>query len=286
MFDVSRQSYYKYKKKIDGISEIENKVLSEVLKLRSDHPKMGGRKLYHMLKPMLKNLSINIGRDKFYDILSKYNLLIKRRIRKVRTTYSDHWYRKYPNIIKEIEVVRPDEIWVSDITYWRIGGVFIYVALVTDSYSRKIVGYSVSEQMRTIDILPSLKMALNDAIRPLKDLIHHSDRGCQYCSKEYVGVLESRGVQISMTESGDPLDNPLAERMNGILKIEYLKNVQVRNISEAKHVLSKSVHLYNNSRPHLSCGLHTPSEVYEGKYLAEKVWKNYYKSANCKPISG
>ena len=99
-------------------------------------------------------------------------------------------------------------------------------------------------------------------------------------------VLESHGIQISMTESGDPLDNPLAERMNGILKIEYLKNVQVRNISEAKHVLSKSVHLYNNSRPHLSCNYHTPIEVYEGKYLAKKIWKNYYKSANCKPISG
>ena len=245
-------------------------MLSKVLKLRQEHPKMGGRKLYHILKPMIENLPISIGRDKFYDILSKHNLLIKRRIRKVRTTYSDHWYRKYPNLIKEIEVSRPNEIWVSDITYWRIGEVFIYVALITDAYSRKIVGSSVSEQMRTIDILPSLKMALDDAKKPLNGLIHHSDRGCQYCSKEYVGMLESSNVQISMTESGDPLDNPLAERMNGILKTEYLKNIQVRNISEAKQVLSKSVHLYNNSRPHLSCGLHTPGDVYSGKYLAEK----------------
>ncbi len=281
MFDISRQSYYKYKNKIDELSNIENKVLSEVLKLRQDHPRMGGRKLYHMLKPILEKLSISIGRDKFYDILSKYNLLIKRRIRKVRTTYSDHWYRKYPNLIKEIEVSKPDEIWVSDITYWRIGEVFIYVALITDAYSRKVVGYSVSEQMRTIDILPSLEMGLDNAKNPLHGLIHHSDRGCQYCSQEYTEILKESGIQISMTESGDPLDNPLAERMNGILKTEYLKNIQVRNISEANQVLSKSVHLYNNSRPHLSCGLHTPSDVYSGKYLTKKLWKSYYKSANC-----
>ncbi|MCP3659854.1 MAG: IS3 family transposase [Bacteroidetes bacterium] len=278
LFDVSRQSYYKYKKVVKKLRKEENYILEEVMKIRKDHPKMGGRKLYYLIKPLMGKLNIKLGRDKFFDILSKHNMLIKRRIRSIRTIYSNHWYRKYPNLIKEKEIDYANQVWVSDITYWRIGEVFIFVTLITDMYSKKILGYSVTEQMKTSDILPALEMALKNQKGPSMDLIHHSDRGCQYCSQEYVSLLEKSKIKISMTESGDPLDNALAERMNGIMKTEYLKNIKVKNIKEARLALSKSVKLYNESRPHLSCDYHTPSEIYEGKFPAKKVWKNYYKN--------
>lgn len=279
MFDISRQGYYKYKSIVKKLEKQENYILSEVLKIRKYHPKMGGRKLYYLLKPKMKDIEIKIGRDKFFDILSKHNMLIKSRIRSIRTTYSNHWYRRYPNLIKDKEVNYANEVWVSDITYWRIGEIFIFVTLITDMYSKKILGYSVSEQMKTSDILPALEMALNNKKGPLMDLIHHSDRGCQYCSEEYVSLLKKNDIKISMTESGDPLDNALAERMNGIIKTEYLKNIEVKDINKAKKVLSKSVKLYNESRPHLSCNYHTPNEIYEGKKLPKILWKNYYKNA-------
>lgn len=255
-------------------------IIEKVMEIRKNHPKMGGRKLYYIIKPSMESEGIKLGRDKFFDVLSRHNLLINRIIRSIRTTYSNHWLRKYSNLIKEKKVDFPNEVWVSDITYWHIGDKFLYITFITDMFSKKILGYAVSDEIKTKDILPSLEMALKNRKGPIMSLIHHSDRGCQYCSSEYVERLKKEKIKISMTESGDPLDNALAERINGIIKTEYLSNIRIKNKEEGLEAVKKGVTLYNESRPHLSCNLHTPNEIYEGKFKPKKLWKNYYYSTN------
>jgi len=205
-----------------------NFIVERVMKIRKDHPKMGGRKLYYIINPLMESEGINLGRDKFFDVVSKYNLLIKRRIRSIRTTYSNHWLRKYSNLVKDKKVYFPNEVWVSDITYWHIGDRFLYITFIMDVYSKKVLGFSVSDGMKTQDILPAFEMALLNKKGPSMSLIHHSDRGCQYCSSEYIEILKREKIKISMTESGDPLDNPFAERINGIIKTEYLSNLNIK----------------------------------------------------------
>ena len=278
LFDISRQGYNRNNNKLKKNLIESNLIVKKVKELRKDHPKMGGRKLYYLLKPEIEKAGINIGRDKFFKILTANNLLIKNHRKQIRTTYSFHWLRKYKNLIKDKTAERKDEIWVSDITYWNIGKRFLYLHFITDVYSKKIIGYSVSETMKVNDIIPSLEMALSSRKDINNSLIHHSDRGIQYCSKVYTDLLKSANIEISMTENGDPLENPLAERINGIIKLEYLKNVKVKNIIKARKELSKTVELYNNNRPHLSCNYHTPNEIYEDKKLPKIVWKNYYKN--------
>jgi len=280
LFGISRQSYYAYENKVSKLDYEANFIVEKVMEIRKDHPKIGGRKLYYIINPLMESEGINLGRDKFFDVLSKYNLLIKRRIRSIRTTYSNHWLRKYSNLVKDKKVDFPNEVWVSDITYWHIGDRFLYITFIMDVYSKKVLGYSVSDGMKTQDILPALEMALLNKKGPSMSLIHHSDRGCQYCSSEYVEILKREKIKISMTESGDPLDNPFAERINGIIKTEYLSNLNVKNKKEGFEAVKKAVYLYNESRPHLSCDLHTPNEIYEGKFKPKKLWKNYYYSTN------
>lgn len=255
-----------------------NLIVKQVKEVRENHPKMGGRKLYYLLKPEMEKADLKIGRDRFFEILSLNNLLIKNSRKYVRTTYSSHWLRKYKNLIKDKVANRINEIWVSDLTYWDIGERFLYIHFITDSYSKKIVGYSLSETMKVDDILPSLKMAICSLNRDANDLIHHSDRGIQYCSKAYTDLLKSHNIEISMTENGDPLENALAERINGIIKLEYLEDVKFDNIIKARKSLDKAIELYNNDRPHLSCNYHTPNDIYNGKKLPKIVWKNYYKN--------
>jgi transposase InsO family protein len=241
---------------------------------------MGTRKLYGKLEGFMKEHNIRMGRDALFSLLLSNKLLVSKRQRRVRTTQSHHWLRKYPNLIKGLVPASPNHIWVSDITYWRIEPGFYYISFITDAFSHKIVGYHVGESLATVETIQALKMALDGLYRKPKKhhkLIHHSDRGLQYCSHDYVDLLKDRNIKISMTESGGPLDNAVAERINGILKEEYLKFYDVNTIGEACNALEISVKLYNRDRPHNSISNLHPDQVHAFNIKTKKMWKNYYK---------
>ena len=252
--------------------------------MRKDHKIIGTRKLYDKLQPFLSEHCIKIGRDALFDLLAANNLLVRKRKRRVQTTYSNHWLRKYPNLIRDLIPGRINQLWVSDITYWKIEtGNHLYISLITDAYSRKIVGWQVAETMEAVESLAALQMALaalGGAAMPLQ-LTHHSDRGIQYCSNKYVKLLQDYDIGISMTENGDPLENAIAERVNGIIKEEYLNHYQTNNLDEAKKQIARAISLYNNDRPHMSIGNFTPNKIHiTEKIKPERLWKNYYKKSN------
>ncbi len=237
---------------------------------------MGGRKLFGMLQPVFARLGIKMGRDGFFDLLSDAGLLIRKRKRHMRTTYSDHWMRKWPNQIKNFQPTGPDQLWVSDITYWKAGSKDYFISLVTDAWSHKIVGYQVAENLAGIQTLKALQKALQGLKGSAHQLIHHSDRGCQYCATGYVETLQAHGIGISMTETGDPRDNSIAERVNGIVKGEYLYHYEIKNLAQAEATLERSVRLYNTERPHLSIGMATPEQIHREPIQTRRLWKNYY----------
>jgi putative transposase len=255
---------------------MERLVLKKILVLRSNHPEIGGRKLYEMLQPFFLEHGIKMGRDSLFGLLAANGLQVRRRLRKYITTYSGHWLRKWPNIIRDINVVRINQLWVSDITYWKVCGEHLYISFVTDAHSRKIVGYHVAGTLETVETLKALEMALKKLKGDSHQLIHHSDRGVQYCSGDYVALLQKNGIGISMTENGDPLENAVAERVNGIIKGEYLRHLKTNDIRQAKGNLRKAVELYNGERPHLSLGMQTPNHVHEKNLKTKRLWKNYY----------
>ena len=263
LLGVTRQAYYQYFWQEEFIGIEQNLVLQEVLRIRGRHRHMGGRKLYEMLQPYLLEHQIKIGRDGLFDLLQANHLLVRRRKRRVFTTQSFHWLRKYPNLIREFTPSEPNQLWVSDITYWKIGSGYVYISLITDAFSHKIVGHHVADSLETIETLEALKMAIRDLPADHTGLVHHSDRGIQYCSSEYVQILYHHNIQISMTENGDPRENAIAERVNGILKEEYLYDYTVQNVSQAKLVLNFVISLYNVERPHMSCNYKTPISVHE-----------------------
>lgn len=279
-FGVTRQAYYQATwAQIEGSIE-EDLIVKEVRAIRQRHRRIGGRKLIEMLQPFILEHQIKIGRDAFFDMLARNSLLVRKRKRYVKTTNSNHWLRKYPYLIKDVVPQRPNEIWVSDITYWKIdSGENLYISLITDAYSRQIVGYHVADSLAAIESVQALKMALSalGAESPLQ-LTHHSDRGVQYCSSEYVKLLQDYGIKISMTENGDPLENAIAERVNGILKDEYLNDYIKHSIKEARELIKVSVDLYNTERPHLSISMLTPNKVHYSKedLNTNRLWKNYY----------
>ena len=252
-------------------------VIKEVRSIRKLHPIIGTRKLQVMLQPFLLEHQIKLGRDGLFDLMAANKLLVKRIKRRAITTWSSHWLHKYPNLIREYTPERRNELWVSDITYWRTKNGFLYISFITDAYTHKIVGFNVSERLDALSPVKALRMALNDNKVQDGTLIHHSDRGVQYCSGDYVKLLQDNNIEISMTENGDPLENAIAERINGILKEEYLMHYEVGNLSEAEDVLTNSVNCYNQQRPHMSCGWLTPALVHEQNLVIKKEWKTYYK---------
>ena len=281
LLGVTRQAYYQHFWQTTSTSIEEELVLKEVLQIRKNHRYMGCRKIYELIAPFMLEHQIKIGRDALFDLLAANNLLVRKKKRRVYTTQSFHWLRKYTNLIRDFVPTAPNQLWVSDITYWKISKGFVYISLITDAYSHKIVGYHVAETLESIETIKSLEMALSDLRSESHfQLVHHSDRGIQYCSKEYVDLLIANNIQISMTENGDPLENAIAERINGIIKEEYLVDYTVKTINEAKEVLYFVVDLYNKERPHNSIGNHFPSQVHEKKLKTEKLWKNYYKKNN------
>lgn len=205
-------------------------------------------------------------------------MLIRTRIRKVNTTYSSHWMRKWPNLIKGIRTNAPNQIWVSDITYWKVDETFLYISFITDAHSRKIVGYSLSTNLDMKSTRNALKMAINTLSINHKGLIHLSDRGVQYCSMDYVKLLHNHNIQISMTENGDPKENAIAERLNGIIKNEYLNKYKPKTFDQAIFLLDRTVNIYNHERPHLSIGLQTPDYTHTNKTKTYRKWKNYFRT--------
>jgi putative transposase len=263
LLGVTRQAYYQHFWQVEFKTTEETLVINEVLQIRKNHKHMGGRKLFEILQPFLLDHGIKMGRDAFFDLLQANNLLVRRKKRKIYTTQSFHWYRKYPNKIKGIRPDHPNQIWVSDITYWKINCGYVYISLITDAYSRKIVGYNLADTLDAIETTQALMNALSNLSRGHKGLIHHSDRGLQYCSAEYVRLLKENDIEISMTENGDPYENALAERVNGILKEEYLYDYSVDNLAQARLVLDFVIKIYNTERPHMSCSYKTPAFVHK-----------------------
>jgi len=282
-FGVTRQAYYQHFWSMTDHVVEEDLIVQEVLQIRKNHRWMGGRKLYEKLYPFMLEHQIKMGRDAFFDLLSYHGLLIRRRKRRIVTTNSSHWLRKYPNLIRDFVPTAPNQLWVSDITYWKINNRDVYINLITDAYSRYIVGYHGAPTLEAIESIKALKMALKTIKNNQPEsLIHHSDRGVQYCSSDYVKLLQDNGIEISMTENGDPLENAIAERINGIIKNEYLIDYSVDNIDNAQQLLKKAVELYNYDRPHMSIGNLTPAHVYYSKTTlkTERLWKNYYNKRN------
>lgn len=253
-------------------------IVEKTREYRRDNPGIGCAKLYLIVKKLFEGTGCMPGRDVFIEILRKNGLMVRlKRRRRYRTTDSNHNYRKYPNLILDLVPSRPNEIWVSDITYVETEEGVCYLSLITDAYSHKIVGWSVGSTLETRYPLEALKMALSGIDEATATrLIHHSDRGCQYCSNEYVAELRKRGVSISMTQSGDPLENAIAERANGILKTEWLYKMSIATREECRSVLERIVGFYNTERPHMSIGMQTPEAAHTQDGAQKRCWKNYY----------
>lgn len=273
LFGVSRQAWYDSKKRASKFQMQEVFILKQAKGLRAEHKKMGGEKLLHLLTPILQEHEIKYGRDKFYNLLREHGLLVRRRKRKPKTTNSNHFYRKYPNLIRDIKLTRAGKLWVSDITYIRTEKGFVYLSLITDAYSKKIVGWCLWHDLTSEGALNALKMALASE-KYNYGLIHHSDRGIQYCCNDYVNYLKGSGIAISMTENGDPYENAIAERVNGILKEEYGLNETFADYLSANEAVKIAVDKYNNKRPHASCDFMFPSEAHKTTGTLKKRWKN------------
>jgi transposase InsO family protein len=271
----SRQAYYKRRIRQEDVPLKEELIIQQVLDIRRFQPRIGGRKLFFMLGTFLKQHQFEMGRDTFFRMLGGYGLLNKRLKYRPRTTESGHRMKKHPDLIRELVPARSDELWVSDITYLNLSEGHVYLSLVTDAYSRKIVGFHVSSTLRAEGCLKALHMAISGR-KKIEGLIHHSDRGLQYCCDQYVGMLKDCKIDISMTRSGNPRDNAIAERVNGILKMELLEAV-FANLEEASDAVTRAVNIYNYLRPHSSLSMLTPALVHGRKLKLNRCWKNYYK---------
>ena len=235
--------------------------------------------MYIIISALFKETGCMPGRDAFIEILRKHGLMVHiRRRRRYKTTNSNHHYRKYENLVKEVVPYGPNEIWVSDITYVETEEGVCYLSLITDAYSHKIVGWSLGPTLETAYPLKALRMALSgiDA-GTARGLIHHSDRGSQYCSDAYVSELRKWGIRISMTQSGDPLENAVAERANGILKSEWLYKMSIPDRATCKAELARIIDFYNTQRPHMSIGWQTPENVHAQSGEQRRCWRNYYR---------
>jgi transposase InsO family protein len=258
-------------------------IIKAVKKIREEQPKIGVRKLQMLLQPVLQKHNIKVGRDGLFDLMREFGLLVKLKRYKHYTTDSKHQFYKYPNQIKDKQINKSNQLWVSDITYIETGSKFNYLFLVTDAWSKKIVGYNLSTGYSAQGATVALKMAFNNN-KIAAGLIHHSDRGIQYCSKEYTWLLKKKKAVISMTENSDPYENAIAERVNGILKTELLKT-RYDNEYLAQKAIQKAVTIYNTKRPHLSIGLLTPQRVHTTNGTVKKLWKNYRKQNNHQHVS-
>lgn len=272
LFGKSRQGFYEQKNEQNNKGLQDALVLKLVAEIRDDLPRCGTDKLHFMLQRSFADHRIKLGRDGLYDLLGRYGLLIRHRKRKPYTTNSHHRYKKYPNLIKEMVLTQAGMLWVSDITYLRIASEFAYLSIITDAYSHKIVGYKLHKTLHAQGAIDALIMADKDE-RKTDKLIHHSDRGIQYCCNDYVQMIAHCNIQLSMTEKGDPYENAIAERVNGILKYEHGLKETFGSFNEAKNAADDAVKKYNGLRIHDSCSRLTPVMAHEQKGVLQKYWK-------------
>ena len=277
LLGVSRQAYYQYHKSLTKRVLQEDLVIQQVLSHRILQPRIGGCKLHEMMEPFMAAHDIAMGRDLFLDLLRENNLLqIRRKRKQPLTTDSNHWMRKYPDLIKGISLNRADELWVSDITFINLPNEkFGYLSLITDAYSRKIVGFCMNKDLSAEGPVAALEMAL-EGRKSKEPLIHHSDRGSQYCSDGYISLLRAGTIGISMTQSGNPRDNAIAERINGILKQELLEEIYP-DIKKAQKGVVIAINTYNRIRPHSSVDMMTPETAHAQTGKIKRRWKSAFK---------
>lgn len=277
---VSRQAHHKHGRRSERVLEGQGTIVQLVRGIRATQPKLGVVKLYGKLKGRIAQLPVPFGRDRFFDLLRGEGLLVRKRQRSVRTTFSQHDLPLYPDLVKGLVITRPGQVWVSDITYWSVEDGFYFIFLITDACSHKIIGHHVALGMDGEHAVAALHMAQRSSPHALEGIIHHSDRGSQYCFANYVKALKIEGMRISMTETSDPRDNAIAERVNGILKNELLAHHRVHNITQAKFLLDEAVRIYNQERPHMSCNMLEPEQAHTLDHKLPHRWRNYYRPVN------
>jgi len=273
LFGKTRQAYYKITKHELETFTKQTIVLEMVNKVRKKAKtnRWGGRKLYWLTKDEMNKQNIKIGRDKFFDLLRSEGMLVKPRKRYFHTTQSHHWLRKYEYLIDGTKLTAPNQLWVADITYVESQGQVLYLYLITDAYSKMIVGWYISEDLKANSAVKALKMALKNNPGIQGQLIHHSDRGVQYCSAQYVEILKSYSIQISMTHGGSPHQNGIAERVNGIIKDEWLYDLKLQDRLQAEKKIKEIIKLYNTLRPHQSLNYNIPAQVHQVGFLRNEI---------------
>jgi putative transposase len=259
LFGIDRQVYYRKIKRRIIKQDKAQLVVKMVLEIRTQMPRIGAKKLYYLLGNDLKTLKI--GRDKFIDILRANHLLILPKRSYHITTNSHHRFRKYKNQLLDLQITQPEQVWVSDITYIGKREKPCYLSLITDAYSKKIVGYNLSDNLNTESSLAALRLAVKHRKNKEIPLIHHSDRGLQYCSNEYQKILHKNDIQPSMTQNSDPYENAVAERINGILKQEFYIDKYNKDLPIMKQIIKETIEIYNEKRPHLSNHMLTPNQM-------------------------
>lgn len=278
LFGIDRQVYYRSLKRKAVRQSKATQVVEMIVQIRRSMPRIGARKLYFLLGDKLKILKV--GRDKFFGILRANHLLIEPKRSYHITTDSHHRFRKHKNLILELPINRPEQVWVSDITYIGKREKPCYLSLVTDAYSKKIMGYYVADNMETESSVKALKMAIKN--REVKDvqLIHHSDRGVQYCADIYQKALLKHGISCSMTNNGDPYENAVAERINGILKQEFMIDTYHADLDIMRKIVKETVDIYNNQRPHYSNHMLTPSNMHKQSNIQVRTYKTKNSNKN------
>lgn len=261
LFGISRQSIYQAEERSRTRRDRLKDVRPMVQDVRKDLPRLGTRKLYYLLKDEFDAKGLNLGRDGLFDYLRSEHLLIRPKKNYTKTTDSKHWLKKHPNLLAGMKVTRPEEVFVSDITYLKSRERTHYLALVTDAYSRKIMGYHLSDDLSAENIVQALKMAISNRVSD-KPLIHHSDRGLQYASAIYQNELRRNNIRPSMTDGYDCYQNALAERINGILKQEFLFEACSTG-EELQALVKESIDTYNRLRPHSSLAMKTPDQMHK-----------------------
>ncbi|HEX8426130.1 IS3 family transposase [Hymenobacter sp.] len=273
LFGVSRQAFYRKEQYLQRARGQSLLVLDLVLALRREIPGLGTRKLHVLLQEPLAESGIKMGRDKLHQLLHEHGLLLRQPRQVPKTTNSLHSLRKYPNLLRNKLLTAPSQVWVSDITYLCIGLGFAYLSLITDAYSKMIMGYCLHPLLTAEGAVKALDMALSYGGEISQELIHHSNRGSQYCSFQYVQKLRQASIAISMTENGDPYENAIAERVNGILKIDFRLNRVFNTFDEAQRTVEASIRNYNHLRPHMSCGYLTPAAAHTSTEPLQQLWK-------------
>ena len=282
VFGYSKQAYYKQLHTAENTTAKEATIVGLIKQKRTIWQRGSGRNLHKCLEPELATHNIKIGRDKFFELLRNNHLLIKPKRHRAKTTNSYHHFRKYTNLIQNTVPTRPEQVWVSDITYlWlKQQDKFCYLSIITDLYSRKIVGHCVHDDLSVKGCIEALQQAIKSRQnnKPFS-LTHHSDRGVQYCCNAYVRMLKKNKVNISMTQSGDPLENPVAERVNKTIKEEFTLDRQINfcNVATAKTEIKKFIDFYNRRRPHRSVEWLTPNQAHQRTGVLKRVWKTYYR---------